>query len=134
MDVKKTYKVELSEVKNDKEKEIYEKFKILSKCIFENLTKLTLVGFLLQMAKAVSSDSILAIALLLSIWVVVDIALDLYMLFKYLSYPVLRKRLGAFWNVTIFVVFFLIALSFYFFIVLPFMGDVFKYYSVQGGK
>lgn len=134
MDVKKTYKVELSEVKGDKEKEIYEHFKASSKSIFENLTKITLVGLLLQMAKAISSDSILFIAIVLSFLVVVDIAMDLYMFFKFLSSFVLRKRLSACWNVPIFIVFFFLALSFYYFIALPFMGDVFDYYAVQGSK
>lgn len=131
---KEVYKVEVESCAINKEKKwddvlIYNNLKYFIKSVFDNVTKLTLAGFLLEVGQYSSKLYIMIIAIFLLLLLVVNVALDLSRLVDKISSYVLERKMGNISRAVICIVTILFIYLCVDYIVFPIIGDVIGYVS-----
>lgn len=134
MNRKEVYKVEIESCAINKEKKwddvpIYKNSKYFIKSVFDNVTKLTLAGFLLEVGEYSSRLYVIVIAIFLLLLLVVNVALDLSRLIDKISSYVLERRMGNVSRAIICILSIVLTYSFVDYIVFPIIGDVIGYVS-----
>lgn len=134
MNRKEVYKVEIESYAINKEKKwgevsIYNKSKCFIKSVFDNVTKLTLAGFLLEVGQHLSKGYIIAIALFLFLLFLLNVALDTARLVDKISSYALGREMGNAFNMVICFITMLLLGLFIHYIAIPIIADVIGYVS-----
>ncbi|WP_447894243.1 hypothetical protein [Vreelandella sp. GE22] len=118
----------------DKEEIFYRGVKSFSKLFFESVTRLTLTGFLIQVAITSGSEVILTVALFLVFLVILNVVLDLMLPIRNIRSLSLNKKLGWIPEVVIFVLVFSPIIIFIQYVVVGGMAELFEYYATLANR
>lgn len=112
----------------DPEKNFYFAFTKVNKVIFDNVTRLTLAGFIGQVGVTVDNVTIMVISGFLYFLVTFNAFLDVFFLSDHVS-SYLRSKGIELWVKWLLMIFFIVVvMSVYWMFISPAMNDVFDYY------